>query len=115
MDLYDFAYEPFNAATHSMWHRICKFNLTTCTNILHGYHRVPIDLPDTGIDPDYLYRASKYVEKSFKLFDEKTSISVEVPSAFEFLVESLKKLDDLCLEKNKNSNRATNNQEHKKE
>ena len=46
--------------------------------------------PETWVDPDYLYRAAKYVDKSFKLFDEKTAVAVSAPSAFGTLVEALK-------------------------
>lgn len=89
-DLYNFAYVPFSAATHSMWQHVSRYNLITCTNPLHGYHRTPIDPPETWIDPDYLYRAAKYVEKSFKLFDAKTIIEVFAPSAFDTLVGALR-------------------------
>ena len=88
-DIYNFAYTPFSAATHSMWHHISRYNLIQCMNPLHGYHRVPTDPETEFADPDFFYRAAKYVEKSFKLFDEKTSVSVESPSAFAKLDEDL--------------------------
>jgi len=93
-NLYDFAYVPFSAATHSMWQHISKYNLITCTNPLHGYHRVPIDSPDMLIEPDFLYRAAKYVQESFTLFDANTSITVSTPSAFNALVEALKEFGE---------------------
>jgi hypothetical protein len=89
IDLYNYAYAPFSAATHSMWHHISRFNLMRCPNPLHGYHKVPIDPQFSGIDPDYLYRAAKYVDKSFRLFDEKTSVKITAPSAFQTLIEAL--------------------------
>jgi hypothetical protein len=92
LDLYNFAYTPFSATSHSLWHHVSRYNLIMCSNPLHGLHRVPIDPPDTTADPDYLYRAARYVEKSFKLFDERTSVEVDTPSALSSLVKSLKKL-----------------------
>ena len=89
LDLYRYAYTPFSAATHSMWAQVSKFNLVTCPNPLHGYHKIPIDPPTNYIDPDYMYRAAKYVDKSFQLFDRKTGINVNTLSARESLEKSL--------------------------
>ncbi len=77
-----------------MWQHVSRYNLITCTNPLHGYHQVPIDPPTNWIEPDFLYRAAKYVQKSFDLFDEKTLIKVSAPSAFKMLIKSLKELYD---------------------
>lgn len=88
LDLYRYAYTPFSSAVHNMWNHIGKYNLTHCTNPLHKYHRIPID-PDLGIEPDYLYRAAKYVQKGFDLFDEKTGVSVDSTSALRLLVAEL--------------------------
>ncbi len=85
LDLYRFAYLPFSAATHSMWHHTSRFNLEVCESPLHRYHRVPMD-PDLEIDPDYLYRAARYVEKAFTLFDATFELRCEVPSALGWLV-----------------------------
>lgn len=90
LDLYRFAYTPFSAATHNMWHHISRLNLRFCKNPLHRYHKIPID-PDVSPDPDFLYRAAKYVEKSFRLFDGSFSIESGVPSAFEKLVSALER------------------------
>lgn len=87
---YDFVYTPFSAATHNMWHHVARYNLIHCDNPLHRYHRIPID-PDLEIDPDYLYNAAKYLDKAFRLFDEKTGMKVKVPCAFDILVEGLSK------------------------
>lgn len=90
-DLYRYAYVPFSAATHNMWHHVSRYNLTKCPNPLHAYHKVPID-PFLPPDIDYLYRAAKYVEKALKLFDEKTGVKISLPSAFEMLVQFLESL-----------------------
>jgi len=91
LDLYRYAYTPFSSATHSMWHHISRLNLEVCENPLHRYHKVPVD-PDLGPDVDYFYRAAKYVEKSFSLFDQIFSIQSGVPSAFEKLADDLSSL-----------------------
>lgn len=88
---YDFVYTPFSAATHNMWHHVERYNLIQCDNPLHRYHRIPVD-PDLEIDPDYLYNAAKYLDKAFRLFDEKTRVKVKVPCAFDVLIDDLSNL-----------------------
>lgn len=90
IDIYNYAYLRFSSATHSMWNHISKYNLKTCQNPLHRYHNIP-DVPTLPIDADYLYRAAKYVQKTFDLFDMKTGIKVR-SSSFRKLVKSLNKL-----------------------
>ena len=94
LDLYRYAYTPFSAATHSMWTHVSRYNLVTCPNPLHGYHEIPIDPPANYIDPDYLYRAAKYVDKSYTLFDEKTGVKINTPSALEDLARSLDEFNE---------------------
>jgi hypothetical protein len=88
LDLYNYAYTPFSAATHNMWNHVAKYNLAHCPNVLHRHHKIPVVLSVTP-DLDYVYRAAKYVKKAFSLFDEKTSISVEIPSAFKTFAQSI--------------------------
>ncbi len=68
--LYNYSYQAFSSCTHSMWHHISRYNVRQCMNPLHRYHRVPaiIEVP---LDVDYLYRAAKYLQLSFEVFDEK--------------------------------------------
>ena len=91
LNLYHFAYTPFSAATHSMWHHIVRYNLRYCENPLHKYHRVPAT-PDVPHDVDFLYRAAKYVAKTFDLFRRKADVKLEVPSAFNLFDNVLREL-----------------------
>jgi len=91
IDLYNYAYTPFSAATHNMWNHVAKYNLARCPNVLHRHHRIPVILAITP-ELDYVYRAAKYVWKAFRLFDEKTSIRVDTSSAFNILVQSMNEL-----------------------
>ena len=93
LDLYNFAYTPFSAATHSTWQHVSKYNLVPCTNPLHGYHRIPVAPGTPFADIDYFYNAAKYLEKSFKLFDEIFGVKVTAPSAFIALTEILREFD----------------------
>jgi hypothetical protein len=90
-DIYRFAYQPFSAATHSMWNHIAKYNLCYCRNPLHRYHRIPDELPDTP-HPDYLFRAAKYLKKTFDLFDVAFGVHTDVPSALRHLEDQFKRL-----------------------
>jgi hypothetical protein len=84
LDFYEHVYVPFSGAAHSMWQHVGRYNTKTCLNPLHRTHRAPC-IPATGIDPDYLHLAAKYMRKTFALFDEKTGAKVAVPSAYELL------------------------------
>ena len=88
---YNYVYNPFSACAHSMWHHVARYNLRQCANPLHQYHQVPED-PDFPIDPYNFYLSAKYLEKTFHAFDEKFSIKVDAPSAYEHLCEGLDKL-----------------------
>src|SRR3989344_2680570 len=91
LDFYNYVYNPFSACAHSMWHHVARYNLRQCANPLHQYHQVPED-PDFPIDPHNFYLAAKYLEKTFHAFDEKFSIKVDVPSAYDQLCEGLDRL-----------------------
>lgn len=91
LDFYRYSYLPFSAATHNMWHHVSRYNLIKCPNPLHANHKIAID-PCISPDVDFFYRAAKYAEKTFKLFDEKAGVKVTAPSAFDLLVEFLESL-----------------------
>jgi hypothetical protein len=92
LDLYNYAYVPFSAATHSMWHHISKYNLVPCENPLHGYHRIPVVPDNPFADVDYFYNAAKYLAESFELFDKIFEMKVTAPSAFTSLVLILQEI-----------------------
>lgn len=92
LDFYRYVYTPFSAATHSMWQHVAKYNLITCDNPLHRYHKIPVD-PDIHLDPDYLMKAAKYVAKTFAAFDDSLNIKIGSPSAFERLEVALGELE----------------------
>ena len=93
IDLYNYAYAPFSAATHNMWHHVAKYNLAPCPNPLHRYHKIPIVRSESS-DIDYLYRAAKYVEKAFSLFDEKTEVQTNCASAFDDLYQAIQTFNE---------------------
>jgi hypothetical protein len=90
-DLYRFAYTPFSAATHGMWNHIVRYNLEPCQNVLHRRHRVPTQL-EIPPEVDYLYQAAKYVEKTFRLFDERLGLKMGEGSAFATLDSELERI-----------------------
>jgi hypothetical protein len=92
LDFYRFAYTPFSAATHNMWHHVVDYNLRECTNPLHRPHRIPY-LPELDADIDYVYRAAKYVDKTFTLFDRKTGLCSQKPSSFRMFVKGLQQAE----------------------
>jgi len=92
IDLYNYEYTPFSAATHNMWHHIGRYNLKGCLNPLHGQHYVPVDyqLPSHS---SYLISAAKYTDKAFHLFNEKTGIKPMSPTSYEILIADLKEIE----------------------
>lgn len=90
LDFYRFAYTPFSAAVHNTWNHVGRYNLEHCLNPLHKYHRLPtLDASDSEMDVDYLYRATKYVEKTFRLFDETYSIKAETQMPLDWFNDAL--------------------------
>lgn len=91
LDFYRFSYTPFSSSVHGKWNHVSTYNLMTCRNPLHRFHKIPID-PDLPIDMDYFYRAAKYVEKAFSLFDKKLGMNIKAKSSFKLLEKNLDKL-----------------------
>lgn len=91
LDFYNLAYTPFSSNTHNMWNHISRYNLRICKNPIHRMHKIPMD-PDMYVDMDYPYRSAKYVEKAFKLFDEKIGVKVKSKSSFIKLAKDFDKL-----------------------
>lgn len=97
LDLYRFAYQPFSAAVHNTWPHVGKYNVRPCENSLHRPHRVPF-CPEYRPDIDYFFRAVRYVEKSFRLFDGKTGIKTDVQSALASFEQGMDELVAAALE-----------------
>jgi len=92
IDLYNYVYTPFSAATHNMWHHIGRYNLKGCLNPLHGLHYIPIDY-QLPISSFYLRLAAKYADKAFQLFNEKTGIEPKSPTSYQVLLEGLETIE----------------------
>lgn len=88
LDVYRYDYQPSSGIMHSQWHHVGRFNLVTCPNPLHKFHKIPV-APELGADIAYLQRAAEYVQKTFTLFDDKFGVKVGVPSALATLSASL--------------------------
>jgi len=72
IDLYNYRFQPLSSATHSTWNYIAKYNLKTCPNPLHKFHRIPI-MPNYGNDLDILLFAADLVQMAFDKFDSETA------------------------------------------
>ena len=88
LDFYHYVYVPFSGAAHSMWHHVEPYNLRTCCNPLHRYHRVP-EAPMLEPDLDYLLLAAKYWSKSLRAFDTQFGIAAKGGSSRASLIEML--------------------------
>ncbi|MBU1121252.1 MAG: hypothetical protein KKF54_00945 [Candidatus Omnitrophica bacterium] len=89
--LYKYAYAPFSGATHNMWQHISRFNLKYCKNPLHKYHKIP-SVDRASLDPDYLYRSAKYVDKSFALVDKIFGLTIDTSMPLNWFIEEFDKL-----------------------
>jgi hypothetical protein len=88
LDFYHYVYTPFSGAAHSMWHHVAPYNLRTCGNPLHRYHRVP-ESPMLEPDLQYLLLAAKYWDKSLDAFDAQFGLAAKLPSARQSLIDIL--------------------------
>jgi len=93
-NLYNFAYTPFSAAAHSMWHHIEQYNLEHCTNPLHRFHRIPAII-DMGLEPYNAYLAAKYFDKTLVTFDAAFDLGVSPPTSFDLLNSGLRRIFDV--------------------
>lgn len=91
--LYKFAYTPFSGVAHNMWQHISVYNLKPCDNPLHKYHKVP-EILEAGIDPDYVYRSAKYVDRSYEEFDNTYKLSIDTPMPHDWFVDEINKFYD---------------------
>ena len=92
-DLYRFAYLPFSGAAHSMWQHVAVYNLKSCANPLHKYHRVP-SIEEVPLDPDYLFRSAKYVSLSYELFDKTFATRSESELPVEVFIREMSALSN---------------------
>lgn len=88
IDFYNYVYQPFSNAVHSSWPHVSDKNMVYCLNPTHLNHRLAVS---DDIEPEifWLDLASKYLEKTFKLFDSQLNISSASPSAYQELLENL--------------------------
>jgi hypothetical protein len=91
LDFYNYVYQPWSGVAHSMWHHVGRYNVEQCGNPLHLNHLTPA-VPRFYSDLHLLNLAGKYTHKAFRLFDQKTGVKVEVPSAFVRLDDGLEQL-----------------------
>lgn len=88
LDFYHYVYTPFSGAAHSMWHHVERYNLRTCTNPLHRYHRIPAS-PMLEPDFSYLLLAAKYWSKSLCALDGKFGIAAKATSSRASLIATI--------------------------
>ena len=89
--LYKFAYTPFSGVAHNMWYHVSIYNLKPCVNPLHKYHKVPTILK-VPIEPDFVYRSAKYIDRSYEAIDQKYNLDIETMMPLKHLVEEFDKL-----------------------
>ena len=67
--LYTGAYQPWSNASHNGWTHVLRFNSDMCLNPLHLTHGVgKTNMFWTEWNPDYMYRACKYLEMITDLY-----------------------------------------------
>ncbi len=91
IDFYNYVYQPWSGVAHSQWQHVGRYNVEQCGNPLHLNHLTPA-APRFYSELHLLQLAGKYVDKAFRLFDEKAGVGVDVDSAFERLCDGLDEL-----------------------
>ncbi len=89
--LYKFAYVPFSAVAHNAWNHISRYNMIPCTNPLHKNHKIPAIL-EIPVDMDYLFRATKYFDKTIRYVDSKMKIKPDSKYPLDWWVEQFDKM-----------------------
>ena len=95
VNLYNQDYTRWSSTTHNMWHHIIRFNLDTCAESLHGYHRIP-SIPTRRMTPipGLLQLAAEYFDIAIRSFDKATETHVGDLSALGVLDRELKRMPD---------------------
>jgi len=91
LDFYRYVYSPFSPAVHSTWNHICRFNTQECTNPLHLHHRRAVAW-ELSLSLEYFLLPVKYVQKTFRLFDEHITLSVEAANLLDLTHELLSEI-----------------------
>lgn len=94
LPLYNFAYLPFSGVVHSQWQHTYVYNLRTCRNPLHKFHRIPDLFLQVPLDPDYVYRSAKYVSRSCEAVDESLGLEVQTPMPEQWFEQAMAALAD---------------------
>lgn len=88
LDFYNYSFQPFSSAVHNTWNHVAKWNLVFCPNPLHRNHGMPA-VRRLHSSIDFVLEGTSYLDKTFLLFDEKTSNPSKPTSAFEKLKQDL--------------------------
>ncbi|MBV8802809.1 MAG: hypothetical protein JO131_07615, partial [Gammaproteobacteria bacterium] len=91
LDIYNYAYSPFSAATHSMWTHIARYDLKICNNPIHKKHRMPIINEKYDFSFDDIIKSAKYIQKSYCLVDKKLRLFCQTPLPKDYLLHCLRK------------------------
>ena len=91
--LYKFAYTPFSGVAHNMWQHVSIYNLKPCGNPMHKCHKVPTVL-EAPLDPDFVYRSAKYVDRTYEAIDEKYDLDIKTPMPLDYFVDEFNKLNN---------------------
>ena len=86
LDFYNYVYQPFSNCTHNTWAHIAKYNLRVSENPLHRFLKQPIMI-DFSPHISYMETGAKYLEKSFRAFDDKYDLGLKIESSYEKFIE----------------------------
>lgn len=93
IDLYNYVYQPFSSAAHNMWNHIARYNLIESDNPLHKFFRKPA-IYKFPPDVHYLELTAKYVDKMFRLFDQKIGYKPIRDYSFDIFLREFDELEE---------------------
>jgi hypothetical protein len=91
IDLYNYAYTPFSACTHSTWNHVGRFNINVSDNPLHKYSFVPSDI-EFEYCFDVLINSAKYITKVFDLIDNHYNLKINLENPYDYWVSNFELL-----------------------
>jgi len=83
LDLYNYAYTPFSACTHSTWNHVGRFNIAVSDNALHKYSLIPSDV-EFDYCFDVLINSAKYMAKVFSLIDNHYKLDLNLEDPYDY-------------------------------
>ena len=91
IDFYNYSFAPLSGCVHSTWAHVSRMNLVPSANPLHRLISVPV-VQSLPFDLGHLEIVARYVNKTFRLFDEQLGLEFGAECSYDWLITELESL-----------------------